>query len=87
MDDFIKDFMDELFDMEMISKYDFRETCGFTFVFRSEFIHIRENITSASIAPVAIIYEEKGEYFLAPLDEAIDKNEIIKEYVEKHIQK
>ena len=46
---------------------------------------IKGRISSASIAPVGIIYEENGQYYLAPLDEAVNINETVKEYVEKCI--
>jgi predicted transglutaminase-like protease len=43
---------------------------------------MHNHIPSASIRPVAIIYEENDQYYLAPLDEPIKINEIVKEFVE-----
>ena len=82
MDEFIKDFIEEAFDIETINKYEFRTVCGFTFVFESEITTMHNHIPSASIRPVAIIYEENDQYYLAPLDEPIKINEIVKDFVE-----
>jgi len=77
---------DELMDMFSINEtcnFEFREVCGFTFVFKTRILTINDKLTSASIKPVGIIYEENGEYYMAPLDETVDINEVIEEFVKR----
>ena len=77
---------DELMDMFSINEtcnFEFREVCGFTFVFKTRILTMNDKLTSASIKPVGIIYEENGEYYFAPLDETVDINVIIEEFVKK----
>jgi len=75
---------DELMDMFSINKtigFEFREVCGFTFAYKTRVLTMKDKLTSASITPVGIIYEENGEYYFAPLDETVDINVIIEEFV------
>lgn len=81
MDKRIKSFIEDTLNIKKISRYDFREICGFTFVFESDIIIIKEKVSSASIMPVGIIYEENDEFYYAPLHEAVEIDEVIKEYV------
>ena len=77
---------DELMDMFSINEtcnFEFREVCGFTFVFKTRILSMNDKLTSASIKPVGIIYEENGEYYMAPLDETVDINEVIEEFVKR----
>jgi len=77
---------DELMDMFSINEtcnFEFREVCGFTFVFKTRILTMNDKLTSASIKPVGIIYEENGEYYMAPLDETVDINEVIEEFVKR----
>lgn len=85
MDKKIKKYIYKALDTDEIVEYHFRRMYGFTFAFKSEFIIVRGNLTSASITPVGIIYEEKGEYYLAPLYGDVEIDEVIREYVEKEI--
>ena len=39
------------FKINEISEYEFREVCGFTFVFKTEILEINDQIGSASITP------------------------------------
>ena len=78
--DIIKDFLDEI-NLKQFLKFDFKEVCGFTFVIMTRTITFRDEIASAEIQPVAIIYEENGEYLLAPLDTITQIDEIVKEFV------
>ena len=80
MDD-IKEFIEDIFDIKNISEYDFRQICGFTFVSKSDIICIKEKVSSASIMPIGIIYEVNGEFYFAPLHEAVKIDEVIEEYV------
>ncbi len=82
MDEHIKSIAEMLFDIDEITEYIFHEICGLTFVFKSEMLLMKSRISSASIIPVGIIYEENGEYYLAPLYDTINIDEIIKSYVE-----
>lgn len=82
MDKVIREFAESLFDIEIKKEYHFKKMYGFTFAFESEFCIINNNVTSASISPVGIIYEENDQYYLAPLDEPIKINKIVKEFVE-----
>ena len=81
MKDEIIDFLSGELDMEGNVEFEFCELYGFTFVFQKWFLSYEENYSSAEIKPVGIIYEENGEYYLAPLDETIEIDAIIKEFV------
>ena len=85
MDKNIKNFIHDALNFDVIVEYDFRKLYGFTFAFKSEFIRMRNQLTSASITPVGIIYEENGEFYMAPLYDDIEIEEVIKSYVEKEI--
>ena len=85
MDKNIKNFHQDALNFDVIVEYDFRKLYGFTFAFKSEFIRMRNQLTSASITPVGIIYEENGEFYMAPLYDDIEIEEVIKSYVEKEI--
>lgn len=85
MDEKIKKFIYDAINIEEILTYEFRTICGFTFVFKKEELLINKNFSSAEILPVGIIYDENGEYYLAPLHDTIEINDIIKEFVEKVI--
>lgn len=85
MDKNIKNFIHDALNFDVIVEYDFQKLYGFTFAFKSEFISMKDHLTSASITPVGIIYEENGEFYLAPLYDDIEIEEVIKSYVEKEI--
>lgn len=85
MKDEIIDFLSGELDMEGNVEFEFRELYGFTFVFQKWFLSYEENYSSAEIKPVGIIYEENGEFYLAPLYEDVEIEEVIKSYVEKEI--
>lgn len=82
MDREIKNFIDNLFDFDVMTTYHFKELYGLTFVFRKDITQLNDQMTSAEISPVGIIYRENDEFYIAPLDRAIEVDEIIKEYVE-----
>lgn len=72
----------KMFEIQENTEIEFREVCGFTFVFMKETLIFGERISSADIKPIAIIYEENGEYYLAPLDAIDDIEAIVKKYVD-----
>lgn len=86
MKDEIIDFLSGELDMEGNVEFEFRELYGFTFVFQKWFLTYEEKYSSAEIKPVGIIYEENGEYYLAPLGKADNIHEIVREYVNKFMQ-
>lgn len=81
MDDTIAAFLEDNFNIRNIDDFEFHECFGFTFAFKREIICINDQLSSASITPVGIIYEENGEYYFAPLHENVEIDEIIKEYI------
>lgn len=86
MDREIKKFVEYILDIKTTEEYQFCECCGFTFVFKKEFTYINSQNSSAEIKPIAIIYEENGEYFLAPLDVVDQIDEVVKEFVKQQLQ-
>ena len=83
-DNILKD-IEKYLELKKFIDYEFKEVCGFTFAFKREIVMIKGRVTSADMSPVGIIYEENGQYYLAPLDKAVDIEETVKEYVEKCI--
>ena len=77
----------ETISVESQSEFEFREICGFTFVFLRNILIFEDKITSGELRPVAIIYEENGEFYLAPLDKVKDIDAIVEKYVEDCIKK
>ena len=83
MEDRIKDFVYDAFEIEIDSEYQFKKLYGLTFVFKNDVTIIRNRLSSNSLIPVGIIYEENEEYYFAPLDNKVSLSEVIREYVEK----
>ena len=83
MDKHIKKFIGNMFDFTVKSEYDFRELYGFTFVFRRDIVIMNDQMTSAEIQPVGIIYEENGQYYYAPLHGSDEIEDIVQEFVKK----
>lgn len=73
-------------EIKHIDEYQFREIYGFTFVFKKYALLFNNQISSAEIKPIAIIYEEKGQYYLAPIDVVDEIEEVVKEFVRKQLQ-
>lgn len=82
----IEKYIEDLLKIRTIKEYQFREVCGFTFAFKKEAILINNQFSSGEIKPIAIIYEENGEYLLAPLDVVDEINEVVKQFVQKQLQ-
>ena len=85
MDDVLKDFIYDAFDIHEITEYEFHEMYGFTFVAKRGISFVEEHLSAAEIVPVGIIYEENGEFYFAALHDAIEIDEIVKNFVEKAI--
>ena len=83
MDSNIKKFLDEFVEIKEIKDYHFREVCGFTFVFKEELLFLNDEISSCEIKPIAIIYEENGEYYLSHIDVIDEIEAVVKGYVEE----
>lgn len=77
----MKDEIFETFQINETTAYEFREICGFTFAFKTRILTMRERVTSAEIRPAGIFYEENGEFYLAPIDETVNIEQIVEEYV------
>lgn len=86
MDKDVEEFIEDLLDIKKIGRYGFREIYGFTFVFKEEIFLINDHRSSAEIRPIGIIYEENGEYYLAPIDVVDEIEEVIKEFVKQQLQ-
>ena len=85
MDELVQDFIEDIFDFKIDTEYHFKTLYGLTFVFKSEIATVRDNVSSASIIPMGIIYRENDEYYFAPLDETYQIDDIVKEFVEKEL--
>lgn len=86
MDERIEKIAEGLLNFDVRKDYLFREVCGFTFVFEKEEMWSHSQIASAEIKPIAIIYEENGQYYLAPIDVVDQIEEVVKEFVRKELQ-
>ena len=79
----IEGIIKDLIDIEEVTEINFKKKYGFYFVFKTTSLIIKDEISSSEIKPIAIIYEENGEYYLAPLDDMGEKDEVVKNFVEK----
>lgn len=86
MEDRITKFVYDTFEITRDSKYHFKKLYGLTLVFKDDVITIKNRVSSYSLKPVGIIYEENKEFYFAPLDRTASLNEIVKEYVEKYLK-
>jgi hypothetical protein len=86
MDDNIKKLIDGIIEVNETVDYQFQRVCGFTFAFKKKELFINGQIASSEIRPVAIIYEENGLYYLAPIDVVDEIEEVVKQFVEKTLQ-
>ena len=82
-DDVVNDIL-KSFDMSQDTTLEFKEVCGFTFVFKKKVISFRGRVSSAEIKPLGIIYDENGEYYFAPLYRSVNINRVVKEYAENY---
>ena len=87
MDKFMEDLIEDLFEIKIEKEYHFRKLYGLTFAFKQEIAYLNNKISSADIRPVGIIYEENDQYCLAPLYDAIEIEEVVREFVWKNLKK
>ena len=85
-DDIFKGLKD-IFEIKQEKSIEFKEIYGLTVVCISKITIINDEITSAEIKAVGIIYKENDNYYFAPLDEVENLDEIIKAYVKKYMLK
>ena len=78
MENEIRNFINDIFDIDQKTEYYFHELHGFTFVIKEEFSMIHGQVSSAQLEPIGIIYEENDEFYFAPLDK-VDKIDAIVE--------
>ena len=83
IEELIKDFVG----ITVINEIDFKKVCGFYFAIKTEHLIIKDEISSSEIKPVAIIYEENDQYYLAPIDDTCKTEEVVKNFVEKCLKK
>ena len=81
----MQDELKKLFKIDETREYEFRKLYGFTFAFMRKIVYLDNRLTFSEIKPVGIIYEENGEYYLAPLDKVVDITAVIKEYVKSEL--
>ena len=79
----MQDELKKIFDINETSELEFQKRYGFTFVFERKIYIIKDQITSAEIKPLGLIYEENDEYYFAPLDNVENTDAIVKEFVKK----
>ena len=73
--------IEKLFKISIDSTIEFKEVCGFTFVFEKRIITFRGKISSAEIWPLGIIYDENKKHYFAPLDEHVDVDRVVEAYM------
>ena len=81
----MQDELKKLLKIDETQEYEFRKLYGFTFAFMRKIVYLDNRLTFSEIKPVGIIYEENGEYYLAPLDKVVDITAVIKEYVKSEL--
>lgn len=86
MDEFIKNFIYDALEIKEMSEYEFIEKYGLTFVVKREDTYINDNLSSAEIIPLGIIYDENGQYYYAPLYVTTEIDVIVKKYVEEKLK-
>ncbi len=83
MEDDILKFIQDTFEIEIDSKYHFKKLYGLTFVYRDDVISTKNSINAYSLTPLGIIYDEKEEYYFAPIDESATISDVVQEYVKQ----
>jgi len=87
MDKHIEKLIEDIFEIRTIHEYHFKQLYGLTFAFNEKLVLINDKISSAEIKPVGIIYEENGQYYLTPIDETVEIDEVVREFVLKNLKK
>lgn len=83
MKDKFETFLKDIFHIETMEEITFKKLYGFHFAFKTTHVIIKNEISSSEIKPVGIIYEENGEYYLAPIDKKVNISEVVKNFVKK----
>lgn len=81
MSDNVFEEIGKIFEITQDTSIEFKKMYGFTFVFKKRIISFRDEISSAEIKPLGIIYDENGEYYFAPIHRSVNISEVVKEYV------
>ena len=81
MSDNVLEEIGKIFEITQERSIEFKQMYGFTFVFKKRLIFFRDEISSAEISPLGIIYEENGEYYFAPIHRSVNIGEVVREYV------
>lgn len=81
MSDNILELIKEKIKYEDIDDYIFKEKYGFIFVFKRKIFTLNNQLPSAEINPVGLIYTENEDIYFAPFSEKENVKEIVKEYV------
>lgn len=81
MSDNVLEEIGKIFEITQERSIEFKQMYGFTFVFKKRLIFFRDEISSAEISPLGIIYEENGEYYFAPIHRSVNISEVVREYV------
>ncbi|MBQ2666184.1 hypothetical protein [Methanobrevibacter sp.] len=71
----------EIFEIAQDTGIEFKEICGFTFVFKTRTVMFRGKVSAFEMKPLGIIYDENGEYYFAPLYRKVNLEAVVKEYV------
>ena len=77
----MQDEIKSLLKIDETREFEFRNLYGLTFAFMTKIVYLNNRLTFSEIKPVGIIYEENGEYYLAPLDKVVDITAVVKEFV------
>lgn len=85
-DNLIEDLR-KIFEITNYTRLEFKELYGLTFVAQSRIDVMKGNVSSASIKPLGIIYQENGEYYFIALGEVQNIPGIVREYVKNCIDK
>ena len=81
MSDNILDLIKEKIKYENIDDYIFKEKYGLIFVFKRKIFTLNNQLPSAEIKPLGLIYTENEDIYFAPFSEKENVKEIVKEYV------
>lgn len=81
MSDNVLEEIGRQFEIDMDTSIEFKKLYGFTFVFKKRTVSFRDELSSAEISPLGIIYDEDGEYYFAPIHRSVNLTEVVKEYV------
>lgn len=79
----VEKIVKDIFNIKEIEDIEFKKIYGLYLAFKTKYIFIHDEISSAEMFPLAIIYKENDDYYLAPLDESEKIKDITEKFVEK----